>query len=110
MMGGEITHLYHRAIESMLDEAGVMAESVRAVGCHGQTVRHNPRGGYTLQLGNPALLAELCGISVVAYFRSRDMAAGWVEPHSSLMLKPFGSAPILTTSAPSSHNASGATR
>jgi anhydro-N-acetylmuramic acid kinase len=50
------------------------------VGTHGQTVRHCPGEfdgtGYTLQLNNPALLAELCGIDVVADFRSRDIAAG----------------------------------
>ena len=50
--------------------------AIRACGCHGQTVRHRPDAGYTLQIGNPALLAELTGISVVADFRSRDVAAG----------------------------------
>lgn len=50
--------------------------AVRAVGCHGQTVRHRPERGYTLQLGNAALLAELTGLAVVADFRSRDVAAG----------------------------------
>jgi anhydro-N-acetylmuramic acid kinase len=49
---------------------------VRAIGCHGQTIRHRPEHGFTLQIGNPALLAELAGIAVVADFRSRDMAAG----------------------------------
>jgi anhydro-N-acetylmuramic acid kinase len=49
---------------------------IQAIGCHGQTVRHAPCDGYTLQLNNPALLAERTGISVVADFRSRDIAAG----------------------------------
>jgi len=53
---------------------------VTAIGAHGQTVRHQPGVfdgiGYTLQLNNPALLAELTGIDVVADFRSRDVAAG----------------------------------
>ena len=56
------------------------ASQVRAIGAHGQTVRHRPGEfdgtGYTLQLNNPALLAELTGIDVVADFRSRDVAAG----------------------------------
>jgi anhydro-N-acetylmuramic acid kinase len=49
---------------------------VRAIGCHGQTVRHRPEAGYTTQIGNAALLAELTGLCVVADFRSRDVAAG----------------------------------
>lgn len=50
--------------------------AMRGCGCHGQTIRHRPDAGYTLQIGNPALLAELTGISVAADFRSRDVAAG----------------------------------
>jgi anhydro-N-acetylmuramic acid kinase len=49
---------------------------VRAIGSHGQTVRHRPELGYTLQLNNGALLAEHTGIDVVCDFRSRDIAAG----------------------------------
>ena len=56
--------------------AGVEAAAVRAVGSHGQTVRHRPDLGYTIQLDAPARLAEACGITVVSDFRSRDVAAG----------------------------------
>ena len=60
--------------------ARASARASRAIGAHGQTVRHRPREfdgtGYTLQLNAPALLAELTGIDVVADFRSRDVAAG----------------------------------
>ncbi|HEX7639719.1 MAG TPA: anhydro-N-acetylmuramic acid kinase, partial [Burkholderiaceae bacterium] len=56
------------------------ARDVRAVGAHGQTVRHRPGefdgAGFTLQLNNGALLAELAGIDVVSDFRTRDLAAG----------------------------------
>jgi anhydro-N-acetylmuramic acid kinase len=49
---------------------------VALVCAHGQTVRHRPVMGYTLQLLNGALLAELCGLDVVCDLRSRDVAAG----------------------------------
>jgi anhydro-N-acetylmuramic acid kinase len=49
---------------------------VRAVAVHGQTIRHRPELGFTRQTNNPALLAELTGIDVIADFRSRDIAAG----------------------------------
>jgi anhydro-N-acetylmuramic acid kinase len=76
LLGIELACLYYQAVQAMLDKAGIGAGAVLAIGCHGQTVRHNPSDGYSLQLGNPALLAELSGISVVADFRSRDIAAG----------------------------------
>lgn len=82
---------YARVVKALLDQAslqGITPEQIRAVGAHGQTVRHrpqefanNPLGGgattgYTLQLNNAALLAELTGLDVVADFRSADLAAG----------------------------------
>ncbi|MEO7496741.1 MAG: anhydro-N-acetylmuramic acid kinase [Massilia sp.] len=51
-------------------------ESVAAIAVHGQTIRHRPELGFTRQTNNPALLAELTGIDVIADFRSRDVAAG----------------------------------
>jgi anhydro-N-acetylmuramic acid kinase len=54
----------------------VTAAQVCAIGVHGQTIRHQPAAGYTRQTNNPALLAELTGIDVIADFRSRDIAAG----------------------------------
>jgi anhydro-N-acetylmuramic acid kinase len=68
--------LYADAVAALLLQAGTPATAVRAIGCHGQTVRHAPAEGYTLQLNDPALLAERSGIAVVADFRSRDIAAG----------------------------------
>jgi anhydro-N-acetylmuramic acid kinase len=63
-----------------MENSGSSRDQVSAVGAHGQTVRHRPGEfdsvGYTLQLNNPALLAELCEIDVIADFRSRDVAAG----------------------------------
>ena len=72
----ELARRYAAAVREVLSRAEVAPEALRAVGCHGQTVRHRPDRGYTLQLGNAALLAELCGARVVADFRSRDIAAG----------------------------------
>jgi anhydro-N-acetylmuramic acid kinase len=74
--GNELTRLYAKAVLALLDRTGISAAATRAIGCHGQTIRHRPDAGYTLQIANPALLAELTGISVVADFRSRDIAAG----------------------------------
>lgn len=67
---------YADATRRLLTAAALPAEKVRAIGCHGQTVRHAPARGQTLQINNPALLAELTGIDIVADFRSRDIAAG----------------------------------
>ena len=56
--------------------SGYSAAKVRAIGVHGQTVRHRPEKGYTRQINNPALLTEMTNIDIVADFRSRDVAAG----------------------------------
>ena len=72
----ELADLYARAVEEVLATACVAATRVTAVGCHGQTVRHRPEQGFTIQLNDPARLAERAGIDVVADFRRRDMAAG----------------------------------
>ena len=75
-----LARVYAALTRELLAGAGVAAGAVLAIGAHGQTVRHRPlefdEVGYTLQLNNPALLAELTGIDVVADFRTRDLAAG----------------------------------
>jgi len=67
---------YAAAVAAALDGAGVAARDVAAAGVHGQTLRHRPDEGWTLQLNNPARVAERAGVTVVADFRSRDVAAG----------------------------------
>jgi anhydro-N-acetylmuramic acid kinase len=75
-----LVRAYAQTVQALLSVAQTNARDVCAIGAHGQTVRHQPGAydgtGYTLQLSNPALLAELTGIDVVADFRSRDLAAG----------------------------------
>ena len=68
-------HLYSEATLELIDATQIPRSDVRAVGVHGQTVRHRPSKGWSLQLNNPALVAELTGLDVVADFRARDLAA-----------------------------------
>lgn len=76
LLANQLAVTYATAVKNLLGEAGLSAGQIAAIGCHGQTVRHQPASGYSIQLNNPALLAELSGIPVVADFRSRDIAAG----------------------------------
>ena len=71
-----LADVYAHAVATLLTSTGTSPKDVVAIGCHGQTVRHRPDLGFTVQLNNPARLAELAKISVVADFRSRDIAAG----------------------------------
>lgn len=85
--GNQIAAVYAKVVSDLLlatTNHKISAPQIAAIGAHGQTVRHQPQrtssdaqgAGYTLQLNNPALLAELTDIDVVADFRSRDIAAG----------------------------------
>ena len=76
MIGNLLAREYALALQALLKSADTSPHQIRATGCHGQTIRHRPDQGYTIQLGNAALLAELSGIAVVSDFRSRDIAAG----------------------------------
>jgi anhydro-N-acetylmuramic acid kinase len=75
-----LVRVYAQTVQALLEATQTKASEVCAIGAHGQTVRHQPGAfdgtGYTLQLNNPAMLAELTGIDVVADFRNRDVAAG----------------------------------
>ncbi|MBU6459251.1 MAG: anhydro-N-acetylmuramic acid kinase [Proteobacteria bacterium] len=74
--GIKLSQLYAASVNRLLKETSISQSCVGAIGCHGQTIRHRPDLGYSIQIGEPALLAELTGITVVADFRSRDIAAG----------------------------------
>jgi anhydro-N-acetylmuramic acid kinase len=87
LAGTQLAAVYARVVHQLLALAavhGISATQIESIGAHGQTVRHLPQrtsdeasgAGYTIQLNNPSLLAELTGVAVVADFRSRDVAAG----------------------------------
>lgn len=71
-----LSRIYADCVARALGNAGIDPQAVQAIGCHGQTIRHRPEAGYTVQLVNGAWLAELSGITTVCDFRSRDIAAG----------------------------------
>ncbi|MCW8890430.1 MAG: anhydro-N-acetylmuramic acid kinase, partial [Sedimenticola sp.] len=74
----EVATQFSKAVLQLLNEACLDRSQIKAIGSHGQTIRHRPdaRRPFTLQIGDPNLLAEQTGITVVADFRRRDMAAG----------------------------------
>ncbi|MCE2999666.1 MAG: anhydro-N-acetylmuramic acid kinase [Betaproteobacteria bacterium] len=76
LAGNALALAYAAAVSKLLEVTEQTASGIEAIGCHGQTVRHQPQSGYTLQLVNAALLAELTGIRIACDFRSRDIAAG----------------------------------
>ena len=82
LQANALARLSAQVVADLLQASKTGRDAVRAIGSHGQTVRHRPREfdgvGYTLQLNAPALLAELTGIDVIADFRSRDLAAGGI--------------------------------
>lgn len=73
-----IGKLLAQSVISLLEDAAVDARDVIAIGSHGQTVRHRPFIGspFTLQIGDPNTIAQQTGITTVADFRRKDMAAG----------------------------------
>jgi anhydro-N-acetylmuramic acid kinase len=80
VLDSELGRLFAQASLELLAKAGVDTKHVIAIGSHGQTIRHRPPGAaegtFTLQIGDPNLIAELTGITTVADFRRRDMAVG----------------------------------
>ena len=74
----ELGELFAAAVLALLEESGTPAARVRAIGSHGQTVRHRPRAHhpFTLQIADPNVIAARTGIAVAADFRRRDVALG----------------------------------
>ncbi len=69
---------FAEAAQTLIEQGGIAHDSIAAIGSHGQTLRHNPSCDfpYTLQIGDPHRIAERTGLTVVADFRRRDVAAG----------------------------------
>lgn len=74
----ELGHLFATTTLALLTQAGTATEDIVAIGSHGQTIRHRPRqeSPFTLQIGDPNVIAATTGIAVVADFRRRDIALG----------------------------------
>jgi anhydro-N-acetylmuramic acid kinase len=77
-LDADVGAVFADAALALLAQAGLQAQDLRAIGSHGQTLLHRPQSAppYTLQVGDPNLIAERTGIDVVADFRRRDIAAG----------------------------------
>ncbi len=67
---------FAEATTALLKKANIDATAISAIGSHGQTIRHYPKSGCSLQIGDANLIAERTGITTVADFRRRDLAAG----------------------------------
>lgn len=77
-LDARLGHLFADAALVLLQQSKTAAETVRAIGSHGQTIYHRPAGPYptSIQIGDPNIIAQRTGITTVADFRRRDMAAG----------------------------------
>ena len=71
-----IAYVAAETVNALLEKSRLAADQIKAIGSHGQTIRHIPKSGYTLQISDPNILAERTGITVISDFRRRDMAAG----------------------------------
>lgn len=69
-------HLFADSVNHFIDDHNLQRSRIKAIGSHGQTIRHRPEAGFTLQIGDANIIAEKSGITTVADFRRRDMACG----------------------------------
>jgi anhydro-N-acetylmuramic acid kinase len=76
IVANQLADLFAQAINQLRQNLSLAHELIAAVGVHGQTIRHRPEHGYTIQLNQPARIAEQTGLTVVSDFRARDIAAG----------------------------------
>jgi anhydro-N-acetylmuramic acid kinase len=78
IMDTQLGLLFAQTVQTLLAKANIPASAIQAIGSHGQTVYHQPNGNlpFSLQIGDPNRIAETTGITTIADFRRRDMAAG----------------------------------
>ncbi|MGP5408032.1 anhydro-N-acetylmuramic acid kinase [Psychrobacter celer] len=115
----EYSEFASEVVNTLLQQADTDSESVLAIGCHGQTVRHRPQMAVTLQLLDANIIAERTAISVVSDFRRRDMAVGgqgaplvpafhqalFADPDSTRVLLNLGGIANITVLPASNHTA-----
>ena len=75
-VGRDITLAHVEAVQQLLTGAGLKSKQIDVVGFHGHTVRHVPEERFTWQIGDPGLLAQRLGTTVVGSFRTADVEAG----------------------------------
>ncbi|MHA3053459.1 anhydro-N-acetylmuramic acid kinase [Acinetobacter sp. ANC 4640] len=71
-----LANMIGHGINQLIEKNQIDRTKIKAIGSHGQTIRHRPEHGFTLQIGDPNIITELTRIPVVSDFRRRDMAAG----------------------------------
>lgn len=77
MLDQQLGQRYALAVNELLSAHNLDKNAIQAIGCHGQTIRHHPNpNGFSWQLGDANQIVELTGITTVADFRRRDIAAG----------------------------------
>lgn len=71
-----LAQMIGQGINQLITENKLDKTQIKAIGSHGQTIRHRPEHGFTLQIGDPNIITEITQIPVISDFRRRDMAAG----------------------------------
>lgn len=67
---------FAKSVKTLLKQQALTPKHIQAIGCHGQTIRHYPHQSFTLQIGDPNIIAAETGITTIADFRRRDLALG----------------------------------
>ena len=71
-----LAQMIGHGINELIEKNYLDRNHIKAIGSHGQTIRHRPEHGFTLQIGDPNIITEITQIPVISDFRRRDMAAG----------------------------------